>query len=473
MYLAAVRLYWKTFVLVTCAVLAVGLTSLLLAPIQYVSTTQLLVSINGSTTATAYQNDDVVTGRVNSYIALLTSDVVSQRVIDKLRLPLTPAEFAAKVSATKVPPKTSIIDVAVTDDSPAKARQLANTVAEEFISYADALEIPTGEDGQKVHTTVVSTASEPHSRLAERIALGALVGLAALVLGCVAVWIRSLTDTVVRTADRAASAAGVPVLGYVTAAAAASLDHLDGYRRLRARLKSTVSTGEAHVSMLASAVGEVDAALVASNLGRVMELSGSHSVVLHADTAASLTHSSSAPEDEGRSHSDDDESPAQSASASESPDSTHAATACGAQPEELVSVQVAQNLPPSRSAARHRRRNDLQTQAAAATLIKQLRGEYGELVISAPPVLSTFTASALSEYADAVLLLVAAETTKRQDIALASERLTAVGAPLVGLVFVGDDDNRGTFQGQSRAQVLHSQRSADASQVRTETSERN
>ena len=159
-FLAAVRLYRKTFVVVTVTVLAMGLIWLLLTPAQYVSTTQLLVSIQGSTTAAAYENDQVVAGRVNSYIALLTSDVVIKRVIDKLGLSLTSGELAAKVSATNVP-QTSIIDVAVTDKSPEQAQRLADTLAAEFVSYTDALETPTGEDGQKVHTTVVTAASAP------------------------------------------------------------------------------------------------------------------------------------------------------------------------------------------------------------------------------------------------------------------------------------------------------------------------
>jgi capsular polysaccharide biosynthesis protein len=190
-YLATVGKYWKTFLVASVAVLAVGMTWLGLTPVQYVSTTQLLVSINGSTTASAYQNDDVATGRVSSYIVLLTSDVVSQRVVDKLHLPMTAPEFGAKVSATNVPPKTSIIDVAVTDESPVRARQLAETVAQQFIGYANALETPTGEDGQKVRTTVVTAASQPRSRVVERVALGVLVALAALLVGAVAVWVRA------------------------------------------------------------------------------------------------------------------------------------------------------------------------------------------------------------------------------------------------------------------------------------------
>ena len=219
------------------------LASILLAPTKFVSTTQLMVSIAGSTTAAAYQNDDVVAGRVNSYIALLTSDVVNQRVIDRLGLSLTAPELAAKVSATNVPPRTAVIDVAVTDESPAQARLLAKTLATEFINYADALETPTGEDGQKVHTTVVTAASEPREQRFERILLGALAAVTALVLGAVAVWIRSRTDPVVRTADQAAAAAGVPVIGCVTSASAAA--DLEGYRRIRTRLRSMTSrTGE-------------------------------------------------------------------------------------------------------------------------------------------------------------------------------------------------------------------------------------
>jgi capsular polysaccharide biosynthesis protein len=202
-FVAAVRRYVKTFVAVAGAVFAVGLAWIILTPAKYVSTTQLMVSISGSTTAAAYQNDQVVAARVNSYIALLTSDVVMKRVIDKLGLPLTTGELAAKVSATNVPPQTSVIDVAVTDESPARARQIADTLASEFINYTNALETPTGEDGQKVHTTIVSPASEPRERRAERVILGVLAGLTALLLGSVAVWIRSRIDPVVRTADRA------------------------------------------------------------------------------------------------------------------------------------------------------------------------------------------------------------------------------------------------------------------------------
>lgn len=193
-FLAQIRRYWKTFAAVVLAVLALGGAWLALSPLQYVSTAQLLVTLNGTTTANAYQNDTVVAGRVKSYVALMTSDTVSQRVVDKLGLPITPAQLAAKVSAVQVPPNTAVIDIAVTDPSPDQARRIADTVANEFVTYTQALESPTGVDAQRVQTTVVSQASQPRSRLAERIAIGALIGVLALLAGATAVSMRSAAN---------------------------------------------------------------------------------------------------------------------------------------------------------------------------------------------------------------------------------------------------------------------------------------
>jgi capsular polysaccharide biosynthesis protein len=427
-FLASVRLYWKTFVVVTVTMLALGLTWLILRPTQYVSTAQLLVSIQGSTTAAAYQNEDVVAGRVNSYIALLTSGVVSQRVIDKLGLALTAPELAAKVSATNVPPRTSIIDVAVTDESPEQARRLADTLAAEFVSYTDALETPTGEDGQKVHTTVVTAAGEPHSRLAERILLGVVLALAALLLGAIAVWIRSLTDPVVRTANRAAVAAGVPVLGCVTSAVANSGSDLEGYRRLRTRLRSTTTSANGgHVLEITSVDGGGDATKVAYNLGRVLGLAGSRSIVVDADVS--------------RYDSDgNNERWGDRALAVDGFPDTLSVSAWAAEPERLATK-------------------------SAFDLVERLRGDYEYVLIAAPPVLSTLTASAVSEHADAVLLFIAVGRTKRRDVVRAAESLKATEAPLIGTVLVGEDGRGGSAE-RSRRKALSSQRSSNRAMSR-------
>lgn len=192
-FLGTVKVYWKTFAAVTVAVLAAGIAWLVLAPLQYVSHAQLLVSVGGSATANAYQNDTVVASRMNTYLALLTSDAASQRVVDKLGSPLSAKEMAATITAVQVP-NSAIIDIAAAAPSAEQARLVAQTVAEEFVGYVDSIEAPTGEDDQKVKVSVVSSANEPQSRLVEKIAIGGGIGVIAVLLGAVAVWLRSLGD---------------------------------------------------------------------------------------------------------------------------------------------------------------------------------------------------------------------------------------------------------------------------------------
>lgn len=193
-YAGQIRRYWRTFTLVALTVSVAGVAAILFSPQRFESTTRLLVSLEGASTAAAYQNDDVIAGRVSTYIPLLSSGVVAGRVIDELQLPMRPEELAAQISATNVPPRTALIDVTVADESPQRAQRIAETLADQFISYTKVLETPTGEDDQKVHTTVVTAASQPTRNVVDSVLLGLLVCAAAVLAGAVAVWIRCQHD---------------------------------------------------------------------------------------------------------------------------------------------------------------------------------------------------------------------------------------------------------------------------------------
>lgn len=292
-FILALRRYWRTFAIATWIPLIASVGWVVLRPMTYVSTTQLMVTIDGSATATAYQNEDVVTGRVNSYVPLLTSEVVDRRVIDALGLSESPGELAAKISASNVPPKTSLIDIAVADNSAPRAKQIADRLAREFITYTDALETPTGQDGQKVHTTVVSPASEPQARRAERAVLAVLAGFASVVIGLVAVWIRARTDRIVRTEDVAAAALGGPVIGTVNAVPDADGVEFEAYRRLRTRLRRLLTElpgadGPGRMWLLTSVGHEADTSVVAANLRRALESSGEPTTLIAPDPDQSL-----------------------------------------------------------------------------------------------------------------------------------------------------------------------------------------
>lgn len=394
--LAEPRPYRKTFVVVTVAVIAAGFAWLLLTPDRYVSTARLMVSLEGATTATAYQNDEVVSGRVNSYVALLTSEVVSNLAVDALALPMSARELAGEVSAAVVPPKTSLIDVAVTDRDPAQARLLADTVTREFVRYVDVLETPTGEDDQKVNATIVSAASEPRQPWTERAGLAAAVLLLGPLLGAVAVWVRARTDSVVRTAHRAAIVSGVPVLARVEDTGTPADGDLDGYRRLRMRLHSLprLRAGPEDPSavwVLTSPGGEADTAVVASNLERVMVAAGDRAIAVGYD---------------------------ESGIRKLSPRQEHRPVPV---PRELsASFPVDESGGPA---------------ADPAAVIDGARTGGTCVLVAVGPVLHTSAAPIVGGNADGILLVVPAET-RRRDLARAVGSLRDGGVCPVGVVFV-------------------------------------
>lgn len=383
-FLGMVRLYWKTFAAVTLAVLAMGAAWMVFVPLQYVSNTQLLVSLNGTTTANAYQNDDVVTNRVNSYLALLTSDAVDQRVVDKLGLKMTPRELAAKISAVQVP-KTAIIDIAVSDRSPEQARTIAETVAKEFIDYTAALESPTGEDAQKIQTRVVSDATAPRSRLVERISIGILIAILAALIGAAAVWVRSMLDRVVRVPGQAATAADLPVVGTVDPAVADTATALDPYRRVR----TVLARQDGQVIQLSPVDAEVDARQIAINLATTTELAGLRSVVVDAT---------------------------------------------GTDPDQKGLTEGSEGAPDVLAANRWVSDPDQVANPASAALVERLRGTYEQVVIATQPAVSSPLASALTDHTDVVVLVVEPGESTKANVSRVSEDLKGVGGNVVGVL---------------------------------------
>lgn len=386
-FVAMIWLYWKTFLAFTASVFIAALLWILLAHNQYVSSVQLMVTVNGSTTAEAYENDTLIAGRISSYIALLSTDAISQRVVDKLGLKMSASQLAAKINATNMPPKTAIIDVAVSDDSPEQARRIAQAVGDEFVSYTGALETPTGEGPQKVVASVVSPATEPHRRWLEKAVLSCLAAAFAVIIGAVAVWIRSATDPVIRIGYRAASVAKAPVFGSLSAPPTALAGGLNDYRRFRNRLGSVASGGDPGVVEIVPvdttkvAVGTV--AKVAHGLAQAMTLAGNRPIVVDAVGVAV--------------------------------------------PPGLARVEMTDWIV----------KPDQVMSDTGYRFVGGLRKDHDAVIIAAPPVLSTLTASAISDYADVVVLLVRLGVTKRRDVMTAAETLKVGGESKIGLVLVG------------------------------------
>lgn len=416
-FLHTLMRYRVTFAAVSATVLVAAVAGILLMPTQFVSTTQLLVSVSGTTTATAYENDNVVAGRINSYLALLTSEVVSQRVVDTLRLPISASDLTAKISATNVPPRTAIIDVAVTDSSAEGARRLAQTVADEFIAYAAAIETPTGEDDQKVRTIVVSEASEAQHRGTVPLVLIVLGACAALVLGAMVVWVRAWRDPVVRTGDRAAESTGLPLIGQIGAESTTATAVLDDYRRWRIRLRSimtdtTQAEAAGRVLLLTSPDTDVDVLQVTTFLGGVFESAGDRAVVVDVVDVVDVDRAVAA-------H-----------------DQPH--PGCQGDPLDRESVAASETFTATRLHIHHWVADPGGAgTSTAAKLIAGLRGDHAWVIISVSSTLSTVSVAGMSEHADGVVLVAGADSTRRAGLHQASQDLRDTGAPLIGVVLIG------------------------------------
>lgn len=208
----------RWLLLVAAAVIgaSAGLGISMLMTSYYTSTTQLFVTTTGGTTSTeSYQGDQFSQQRASSYAQILSSEILGQRVVDSLGLPLTASEVAGKISAERLP-QTVLIEVTVRDTSARRAADIANTVSDEFIRYIAPLETPTGQEQARATVSVINgaePASAPSSpNTVTNVLYGAFIGL---ILGSVLIALRRLTDPSV-SKSTLSSLTGSPVLGPIS-----------------------------------------------------------------------------------------------------------------------------------------------------------------------------------------------------------------------------------------------------------------
>ena len=200
-----------------------------LTPRAYSSDVTLYVSLQGRAESSddAYQADRLAQARVQSYVPLLTDERITQPVIDRLALAMTPAELASRITIT-VEPESTVLTAAVRDSTPDGAAAIANAVAAEFVGLVGELEQPIGpappapppgqpaQEPTRIGVQVVRPAvAQPVPvspdmpfNLALGGALGLLVGIAAMV-------VRDMRDTSVRSAADVEELAEVPVLAEI------------------------------------------------------------------------------------------------------------------------------------------------------------------------------------------------------------------------------------------------------------------
>lgn len=148
---------------------------------------------------------------INTYNDIIKSPAITEKVIDSLKLSLTPSSLADKVQVSSSE-NSQVVTVAVTDESPALAVQIANTTVEIF--QKEVLEIMNVDNVSVLASAEMAedpspVAPKPMLNIAIAIVLGGMVGVGLAFL-------LEYLDNTIRTEQDIDTYLGLPVIGTVS-----------------------------------------------------------------------------------------------------------------------------------------------------------------------------------------------------------------------------------------------------------------
>lgn len=217
-YLRTFRRFWWLVVVATLIGAGVGYATILMTTPQYQSTARLFVTTqSGTSVGDAYQNNLFSQERVVSYAGLATSEQVSARAVDQLKIPITADQLRSKITATPVP-KTVLLDVTASDPDPATAQTYANAVADQLVQLVSELETSRRGGTPAAGAILLDDANYPTAAgglsLLTRVGLGAVGGL---VVGLLLAVLIGFLDSRVRARDSVEAVTRSHALGTLVA----------------------------------------------------------------------------------------------------------------------------------------------------------------------------------------------------------------------------------------------------------------
>ncbi|SNR41458.1 polysaccharide biosynthesis tyrosine autokinase [Blastococcus mobilis] len=295
-FVAVIRRRWTwVTAAVLFAVVVAGIGSAA-ATRSYSATASVFFSLQfGNSANELAQGSNYTQQAVTSYALLARTPTVLQPVIDAQGSDTSVRALAGQVS-TSVVPDTVVVDVTVSDPSPARAVELADAVAEQLGTTVEEL-APATQDGKPtVEATTVAPAVEPRSPDSPRTALNLAAALVAgLFVGVLAALARDATDTRVRSPEDVSTVTPLPVLAsldagpavdgrrsLVVSAAPYSIE-AEGYRALRTAVQFVVEPGRTLSLQITSARPGEGKSTVAANLAIALAEAGLTVALVDAD----------------------------------------------------------------------------------------------------------------------------------------------------------------------------------------------
>jgi capsular exopolysaccharide synthesis family protein len=424
-YLSVLRTRWV--LIVACALVMIALAAAVTwrTTPQYASSARLFVSTAATDDSEAIQGGAFSLQRVKSYADLLTGQEIARRVVEAMDLDESPGALAGQISASSGV-DTVILTVTVTDPSPERAKMLVDAVADEFVSYVAELETPPGKDQATSKATVVDPGTLPGAPISpnpeRNLALGAILGL---LLGAGIAILRHTLDTTVKSVRQLEPLVPAPVIGTISydpdATDTPLISGLDTYapraeafRVLRTNLQFIDPDADRKVFVMTSSLPGEGKTTTVVNLALALAEGGERVILVEGDlrrpkVAEYLRLEASVGLTTvliGKLGLDD----------------AIQSTAHG-----KLDVLTSGSTPPNPA--------ELLKSSSMTALIASLRESYDIVLIDAPPLLPVTDGALLSAQADGALLVVRHGKTTTDQVSVAVERLEAVGAAPVGVIF--------------------------------------
>jgi capsular polysaccharide biosynthesis protein len=160
-YLRLLRRGWPVVLALVVLGVAAGVGLTLATTKVYRADVQTIVSASSiSSTSDLAQGNSFVQQSVQSYTSIANSPTVTDAVVKKPGVNLTPAELAAKISAD-APLNKVLINLHVTDTDPQRAARLANLVAARFVTAVQDVAKTDASGKSVVKITVIHPATIP------------------------------------------------------------------------------------------------------------------------------------------------------------------------------------------------------------------------------------------------------------------------------------------------------------------------
>lgn len=427
--------YWRIVVKSWVMILAVTLATMGLTAVYtltrtpvYQSTTELYVSVRTTegSLGEMTQGSGYARQAIDSYVDVVTTSIVTDRVSEELGGAYTPGEIKKKVTASS-PKNTVLLDIAATDEDPEAAAEIANVTGRVFADVvANQLEKPSEGSPTRVVIDTVEPAQVSAAPISpnptRNLALGFLLGLA---LGFGIAVLRDVLDTRIHSRRDVSSLTQTPILGQIAFDPEAGVRPLivhddplssrsEAFRGFRTNLQFLRVEGNPHSFVITSSGPSEGKTTTAANLAITLSEAGSTVCLVDGDLRKPRMDELFGIEGGvglsdviiGRAELDD------------------VMQEWG--PDGNLNLLPAGHRPPNPS--------ELLGSLQMEQLLAELQDSYDYVIVDAPPILTVTDAALVSKFVGGALLIAANGRTRKEAMTAAIETLGNIDARLLGII---------------------------------------